>query len=282
MLVDFHMHTRHSDGALTVAHLLERLAEAEVALFAVTDHDTIEGVLEARRVMCGHQSKSPAMVNGVELSCVWSGVTIHVVGLGFDCDSPSLRTYLASIDQAREARALKIADRLAKVGFPGGYEGAVALAEGAVVGRPHFARWMVEAGYCDSADQAFKKWLGRGKIGDVKLFWPELETAVNVIKDSGGKAVLAHPHHYGLTRAKLKRLVGAFVQAGGVALERPLGKDHMDLSGYVTRLVKEYGLEVSLGSDFHADTQWGPRLGVDVGYLDGCEPVWSGWADTRS
>ena len=281
MRVDFHMHSRHSDGALSVAHLLGRLVEAEVAVFALTDHDTIDGVLEARRLMSGQDLQHLTMVNGVELSCVWSGVTIHVVGLGFDCDSPSLRTYLDSIDQARGARARNIADRLAKVGFPGGYEGALAHAEGAVVGRPHFARWMVEAGYCDSADQAFKKWLGRGKIGDVKLFWPELETAVSVIKDSGGKAALAHPHHYGLTRAKLRRLVSAFVQAGGVALERPLGKDHADLSCYVTRLVKEYGLEVSLGSDFHADTQWGPRLGVDAGRLDGCEPVWSGWADTR-
>ena len=275
------MHSRHSDGALSVAYLLDRLVEAEVALFALTDHDTIGGVLEAQRLLPVGKTQSPKMVSGVELSCVWSGVTIHVVGLGFDCDSPGLRTYLASIDQAREARALKIADRLAKEGFPGGYEGAVAHAEGAVVGRPHFARWMVEAGYCDSADQAFKKWLGRGKVGDVKLFWPELETAVRVIKDSGGKAVLAHPHHYGLTRAKLRRLVSAFVQAGGVALERPLGKNHIDLSSYVTRLAREYGLEVSLGSDFHADTQWGPRLGVDVSCLDGCEPVWSDWTDTR-
>ncbi len=281
MRVDFHMHSLHSDGALSLGHLLERLVEAEVDLFAVTDHDTIGGVLEAQRLLQGGQAQGPKMVSGVELSCVWSGVTIHVVGLDFDCDSPSLNTYLAAIDKAREARGLKIADRLACAGFPGSYEGAVALAQGAVLGRPHFARWMVETGYCDSADQAFKKWLGRGKIGDVKLFWPDLTEAVSVIKESGGKAVLAHPHHYGLTRAKLKRLVDAFVQAGGVALERPLCRDHMDLSGYVTRLVKEYGLEISLGSDFHADTQWGPSLGVDVGHLDGCEPVWSDWADTR-
>src|SRR6056300_464124 len=120
------MHSRHSDGALSVAHLLGRLVEAEVALFALTDHDTIDGVLEARCLMSGWNSQSLTMVTGVELSCVWNGITIHVVGLGFDCGSPSLRTYLDSIDQAREARALKIAERLAKIGFPGGYEGAVA------------------------------------------------------------------------------------------------------------------------------------------------------------
>jgi predicted metal-dependent phosphoesterase TrpH len=275
--LDLHVHSTCSDGALSVPDLLERALAADIQTLALTDHDTIKGLETAREWLSSNSEARLQLISGSELSCVWQGVTIHVVGLNFDVQNAVLGAYLQGLDHARSERAELIASRLEKQGFKGALAGAQAIAGEAQLGRPHFARWLVEAGHCDSMNAAFKRWLGRGKLGDVKVFWPSLEEAVGVIVQAGGVAVLAHPQHYGMTRAKLKRLVFAFAQAGGRALELPLGKDHADVALYVRRLLNECELSVSLGSDFHADSEWGPRLGVDVALARNLNPVWAGW-----
>ena len=275
--LDLHVHSTCSDGALSVPDLLERALAADIQTIALTDHDTIKGVETAREWLSNNSEASLQLISGTELSCVWQGVTIHVVGLNFDVQNTLLESYLQGLDYARSERAELIASRLEKQGFKGALAGAQAIAGEAQLGRPHFARWLVDAGHCDSMNAAFKRWLGRGKLGDVKVFWPSLEEAVGVVVNAGGVAVLAHPQHYGMTRAKLKRLVFAFAQAGGSALELPLGKDHADVALYVRRLLDECELSVSLGSDFHADSEWGPRLGVDVALARNLNPVWAGW-----
>ncbi|WP_438984566.1 PHP domain-containing protein [Aequoribacter sp.] len=275
--LDLHVHSTCSDGALSVPDLLERALAADIQTLALTDHDTIKGLETAREWLSSNSEARLQLISGSELSCVWQGVTIHVVGLNFDVQNAVLGAYLQGLDHARSERAELIASRLEKQGFKGALAGAQAIAGEAQLGRPHFARWLVEAGHCDSMNAAFKRWLGRGKLGDVKVFWPSLEEAVGVVVQAGGVAVLAHPQHYGMTRAKLKRLVFAFAQAGGRALELPLGKDHADVALYVRRLLDECELSVSLGSDFHADSEWGPRLGVDVALARNLNPVWAGW-----
>ena len=275
--LDLHVHSTCSDGALSVPDLLERALAADIQTIALTDHDTIKGVETAREWLSNNSEASLQLISGTELSCVWQGVTIHVVGLNFDVQNTLLESYLQGLDYARSERAELIASRLEKQGFKGALAGAQAIAGEAQLGRPHFARWLVDAGHCDSMNAAFKRWLGRGKLGDVKVFWPSLEEAVDVVVKAGGVAVLAHPQHYGMTRAKLKRLVLAFAQAGGSALELPLGRDHADVALYVRRLLNECELSVSLGSDFHADSEWGPRLGVDVALARNLNPVWAGW-----
>ena len=275
--LDLHVHSTCSDGALSVPDLLERALAADIQTIALTDHDTIKGVETAREWLSNNSEASLQLISGTELSCVWQGVTIHVVGLNFDVQNTALGSYLQGLDYARSERAELIACRLEKQGFKGALAGAQAIAGEAQLGRPHFARWLVDAGHCDSMNAAFKRWLGRGKLGDVKVFWPSLEEAVDVVVKAGGVAVLAHPQHYGMTRAKLKRLVFAFAQAGGSALELPLGRDHADVALYVRRLLNECELSVSLGSDFHADSEWGPRLGVDVALARNLNPVWAGW-----
>ena len=275
--LDLHVHSTCSDGALSVPDLLERALAADIQTIALTDHDTIKGVETAREWLSNNSEVSLQLIPGTELSCVWQGVTIHVVGLNFDVQNTLLESYLQGLDYARSERAELIACRLEKQGFKGALAGAQAIAGEAQLGRPHFARWLVDAGHCDSMNAAFKRWLGRGKLGDVKVFWPSLEEAVDVVVKAGGVAVLAHPQHYGMTRAKLKRLVFAFAQAGGSALELPLGRDHADVALYVRRLLNECELSVSLGSDFHADSEWGPRLGVDVAVARNLNPVWAGW-----
>lgn len=258
MLIDFHTHTTASDGALRPAELLERARYRGVQVLAITDHDTQRGFNEAAVAA----PSDLRLVSGIELSCVWSGVTLHVVGLGYRAGDQALVGLEESLLLARETRAREIAERLAKKGFPGALEGARRIAGNATLCRPHFAHWMVEAGHVETVGKAFGKWLGRGKVGDVKAAWPHLTDAVAAIRESGGLPVLAHPLKYGLTRTKLRALCEAFAACGGAAIEVVNGRQSTDEINQLRRLALDFSLAASLGSDFHRDAEYGTDLGI--------------------
>ncbi|NND68619.1 MAG: PHP domain-containing protein [Halioglobus sp.] len=275
MLIDFHTHSSASDGALSPEALLQRARARGVALLAITDHDLVSGY---QRV-AATATHTPRLVPGVELSCVWSGATIHVVGLGIDIEHPAMRDGVARMAQGRAERAQKIARRLEKRGFAGALAGAQAVAGESQLGRPHFARWMVDAGHVASFNEAFDRYLGQGKPGDVKAFWPELAEVVAWITGSGGVAVLAHPLKYRFTNMKLNRLVAAFTETGGAAIEVTSGRQTPDQVRHLQRLADEFELEVSIGSDFHRDAPYSADVGVDLAPFAGRRGVWRRWLD---
>ncbi|MDO8862247.1 PHP domain-containing protein [Haliea sp. E1-2-M8] len=282
MLIDFHTHTTASDGALSPEQLVDRARSRGIRLFAITDHDTVSGY-EAAAAYYSPSEGEMSLVAGLEFSCVWSGATIHVVGLGVDCDHPLLRQGVARLLAARYDRGQVIAERLAKLGFPGAMQGALLEAGDSQLGRPHFAGWMVGQGHAKDTGAAFDRYLGRGKPGDVKAFWPELAEVTEWIVAAGGVAVLAHPLKYKLTRSKLQRLVADFKRAGGEAVEVVNGRQTPEQTRQLCRLALECGLEVSIGSDFHRDSPWGPQLGVELRHLGNLRGVWERWLPaTRS
>jgi predicted metal-dependent phosphoesterase TrpH len=266
MIIDFHTHSHASDGALAPADLLAQAVAAGVRSFAITDHDTVAAyrTLEAD---CPELPEDFSLVTGTELSCVWSGVTVHVVGLGLRLDDPELRAGLKRQDAARQERAAIIARRLEERGMPGALAGARGLAGVSQIGRPHFAAWLVDCGHVRDLNKAFDKYLGSGKIGDVKSCWPQLAEVVGWIVSAGGTAVLAHPLKYKLTRMKLNRLIVDFLAAGGGALEVFSGRQSPEQLADLCLLAKHYGMPVSAGSDFHAPWDRGPSLGFDTARL---------------
>ncbi|MEQ8517372.1 MAG: PHP domain-containing protein [Chromatocurvus sp.] len=268
--VDFHTHTLASDGALAPAELMTRAAQAGVSMLAMTDHDTLEGYLEGRHLAAGH---GVSLVPGVELSCQWSGAGIHVVGLGFDVDAPVLADGIASLQAARAGRAEEIAARLEKRGYAGALAGARACAGGSQIGRPHFARWMVDAGHVADVGVAFHRYLGRGRIGDVKACWPSLASVTGWLADAGGIAVVAHPLQYRFTRMKLRRLLTDFRAAGGRGLEILSGRQEANQTAAMARLARDFDLYASVGSDFHRDSTYGPSLGVESRLMAGMPNV---------
>lgn len=276
MLIDFHTHTTASDGALTPLEIVSRALESGVGLLSITDHDTVAGYLAARN----HQAVldgSLALVPGIEFSCRWSGATIHVLGLGIGCDDAALQQGLATLATARRERAAKIGQRLAARGFEGALQGAQCEAGGSQLGRPHFARWMVNEGHVKDHSAAFDRYLGQGKMGDVKVFWPELAEVVDWIQGSGGIAVLAHPCKYKFTGMKLRRLLVAFVAAGGRGIELQSGRQTPQQTAQLQRYAAEFDLEVSVGSDFHRDGTYTAPLGVPVPQCEGVRGVWERW-----
>lgn len=297
VLIDFHTHSTASDGALSPPELVHRARDAGIDLLAITDHDTVGGSREALRYAAG--KAGPRIVAGIEFSCRWSGTprsgtrqsgtrqpekypsgtAVHVVGLGMNCDHPAMVEGLARLERARQERGRSIAERLAALGFPGALDGALERAGESQLGRPHFAAWMVAAGHVADTSEAFDRYLGQGKRGDVKAFWPELAEVTRWIVAAGGVAVLAHPLKYRFTRMKLRRLAVDFKAAGGQAIEIISGRQTPDQVSQLSRLARELALEVSVGSDFHRDSPYGPRLGVELPPLKGLRGVWERWPE---
>ncbi len=275
-MIDLHSHSTASDGALTPEGLLQRAREQEVRQLALTDHDTVSGVTQLL------ENPSPAasavtLIPGVELSCVWGKTLIHVVGLAIDPYHEVLTTALHGQHAARQRRAELIGERLERYGFTGAYAHAAALADDGQIGRPHFARFLVEQGHVATMQQAFKRFLGAGKPGDVKLTWPALSTVVEWITASGGVAVLAHPMQYKMTATRRNALAADFKAAGGRALEVISGRQTPDCTRTLCRLAERHDLLASLGSDFHSpDTPWN-ELGCSGELPRDCRPVWSAW-----
>ena len=272
MIVDFHTHSLASDGALTPLELLRRAKAAGVRQFALTDHDTMAGYLSVRHTS---EAAEVGLISGVELSCRWATTAVHVVGLNFDTDASQIIAVIEQLTQAREERAKKIAMRLAGVGIDGALEGAKAVANESQIGRPHFATWMVEAGAVDSVTEAFDKYLGTGKIGDVKMFWPPLSEVVQAITQASGVAILAHPLKYRLTGMKLRALINDFKAAGGGAIEVLNGRQPETDLKRLSQLAEGSGLICSVGSDFHRDFEYGPKLGIDTERLPDGVYVWN-------
>ena len=238
---------------------------------ALTDHDTIDGLPEAAEAA---SEAGVSLINGTELSCVWKSQTIHVVGLDFDANSASFLRELAGQHDNRWRRARTIAERLERLRVPDLLELATAEAGGDVPGRPHFAKALVQSDVVKDLNQAFKRYLGAGKPGDVKAFWPELETVVSWITRAGGLAVLAHPRKYRMTATRLRALVGDFRRSGGQAIEvSTSGQSSGDL-GFLAELCRREGLLASQGSDFHFPGASWCELGVIAPLPDGLTPVW--------
>lgn len=247
-------------------------------MLAITDHDTVRGYNWLEQAALDEaETGSLKLIPGVEFSCRWSGVTIHILGLGMNYQHPAMVEGLAVLNQARVDRGKKIAKRLSALGFEGALEGAMDKAGESQLGRPHFASWMVEQQHVDDHNQAFDKYLGQGKTGDVKAFWPDLAQVVSWITAAGGVAVIAHPLKYRFTRMKLRRLVIDFMAASGQGVEILSGRQTPDQTAQLKRLAEEFELEVSVGSDFHRDSPYGATIGVELPPLGELRGVWQRW-----
>lgn len=273
MLADLHCHSRCSDGELTPTELVDRAHEMGVTMLALTDHDTTEGILEARSRADHH---GMTLINGIEFSSVWNGMGIHIVGLGFDMDHPVMKQAVADQENRRRERAEIIAERLEKQGIEGILAAAEAKADGGQLGRPHFAQAMVEMGKVKNIAAAFKRYLGAGKPGDVKAQWPEMSDVVQWIREAGGTAVIAHPDKYKMTRTKFNLLLKAFVEAGGNGIEVLSSGMERTFTQKMAQCCIDYNLFASQGSDFHGPKPWAelgrlPPMPKDV------TPVWSQW-----
>ena len=219
---DLHCHSNVSDGLLAPTELVARAAGRGVKVMALTDHDDIGGLREAASAASQHEMK---FINGVEISVSWRNHTLHIVGLNIDPENTVLLAGLRSVREGRGARAKMMAESLARAGIGGALEGAYHYASNPeIIGRTHFARFLVEQGLAKDVRSVFKNFLVKGKPGYVPHQWADLPDAVNWITGSGGIAVIAHPGRYTsgrkpMGRKNLRELLAEFVELGGRGIE---------------------------------------------------------------
>lgn len=273
MKIDLHCHSNISDGTLSPTELVE-LAHANGAhMLALTDHDHIGGLPEARMAA---QKVGLRFINGVEISITWRSRTIHIVGLNFDNGDHTLNQLLFSNRSGRIERMKKMAEKLAKKGkIEGAYEGAMAYANNPeMVSRTHLARFLLDKGHIRTKEEAFKKWLGDGKLASVKHEWVSLQAAVDAIIGAGGVAVIAHPARYGLTATVLRALTEEFVEYGGRGIEVACSSHSLSDRLNCALLAGKYNLYASVGSDFHTPNHFGHVLGQPPELPPLCKPIW--------
>jgi predicted metal-dependent phosphoesterase TrpH len=274
--IDLHCHSDASDGMLPPDALVARAAASGVDVLALTDHDEVAGIAAAQAAA---EAAAITLIPGVEISVTWEGVTVHVVGLRIDPAHAELAAGLASIRQGRMERARRMGEDLARAGIAGAFAGAHAHATNKqMVGRTHFARWLVEQGHARDLRTAFRHFLTRGNPGYVEHEWASLENAVGWIRASGGTAVLAHPGRYPFGARDTHRLLDAFRALGGDGIEVITGSHHPSEYGKWADLARAFGLKASRGTDFHA-----PGESVELGRVPAlphfCRPVWDGWPE---
>jgi len=271
-LYDLHSHTRASDGLLSPQALVERAVDMRVGVLAITDHDTVAGIPEAQQAVLNQQLPIKILA-GVEISTLWENHEIHIVGLNIDIQHPVMTQFLAGQYTARLERAQRIAERLDKAQIPDALAGAQRLAEGGMITRGHFARYLVDLGKANNMAQVFKNYLARGKTGYVLPQWCTINQAIDAIHHSGGCAVLAHPGRYGLSAKWLKRLIASFSAAGGDAIEVAQCQQAPAERTQLAQYARDNNLAASQGSDFHQPCPW-IELGRKLWLPAAVEPVW--------
>ena len=274
---DFHCHSNISDGTLTPTELVRRAAGRGVKVLALTDHDDVDGLSEARAAA---EAVGMIFINGVEVSVTWRNHTLHIVGLGIAPDYPPLVEGLHAVRSGRGLRAQKMSDELAKAGVGGVLAGAYQYANNPnMIGRTHFARYLVESGHCKDVKSVFNRYLVKGKPGYVPHQWASLGDAIAWIVGAGGVAVLAHPGRYmvgkhSMGKKTMQELLAEFVELGGQAVEVVTGSHTQEQYAEFARYAEQFKLLASCGSDFHGPNESYRDLGrlPDLPII--CRPVW--------
>ncbi|MBL4622247.1 MAG: PHP domain-containing protein [Immundisolibacteraceae bacterium] len=269
---DLHCHSTCSDGRLSPTDLVNRAAQKGVTHLALTDHDTVMGVDEAR---IAAQASNLNLITGVEISVTWENKPLHMIGLNFDTSHSSISQLMNSQDLLRQERSQRIAHKLEKKGVKEPLAAALANANGGMISRPHFAQCLIDQGYAKDFESAFRGYLGAGKPAYVATQWVSMETAIENLTAAGGVAVIAHPRRYRLSHSWMRRLLEEFKAMGGVGVEVITGGGNQGDRDSMSLLAERYQLLGSVGSDFHtAENSW-----VELGRLKplpaSVEPIWS-------
>ena len=277
-LIDLHSHSNISDGLLSPSALVQHAAEHGLRVLALTDHDDMAGLDEARQAagMYGIQ-----LIDGVEISVTWRRRTLHIVGLKVDPAYAPLVEGLRQIRAGRHTRALGMAASLEKAGIHGSLDGAYRYASEGIISRTHFARYLMEKGYGNEMRKIFKKYLVKGKPGYVEHHWAGLEEAVGWIVNSGGIAVIAHPGRYDMGRPTMLELMEEFRAYGGSAIEVVTGSHTLDQYQEYARIAGLFGLQASQGSDYHGQGLSYMEMGRLPALPTNCVPVWQDWPEIR-
>jgi len=249
MKYDFHCHSDFSDGKLSPLDLVNYALERNIELLALTDHDTISGLKAAQQYITDNHLPIH-LLNGIEISALAEYGEIHIVGLGLDRENTHLINRLSQQQEERWTRAKAIDAKLIKCGVEGVYQSLQDNVK-QVVTRTHIANSLVQLGFAKDMQQAFKRYIGKQGRVKVSKNWIPMDEAIQLIKQAGGTAVLAHPTRYPLSNRKLSYLIESFACEGGDAIELSYPSLNKDKMEWLELHREKNRLLASSGSDFH-------------------------------
>jgi hypothetical protein len=250
---DLHLHTNFSDGTFTPEELAAEAKRHDLRAIALTDHDTMEG---CARTAAACRDAGIQFVPASELTAEQDGIELHLLGYFLDSENETLKEQLAKFQDVRQNRILEITERLRNLGVQLQAESVFRLANCRAPGRPHVARAMVQEGYVGSLDEAFERFLKKGKPAWAPKYKMSAVEAIDLIHQAGGLAVLAHP---GLSRAD--EAIDALIRSGLDGLECFHTKHSTYMTERYLEMAEQHGLAVTGGSDCHGMSKGKPLIG---------------------
>lgn len=268
-IIDLHVHSCRSDGSYTPTELVDYAIEKGLTAFALTDHDTIDGIDEALAEACrlAALGRHIEVIPGIEFSTEYNGSDIHIVGLDIDYHTPTFTKQLKAFVDSRIVRNIKMCNNLQEAGIDITYEKLKKAYPDAVITRAHYAKYLLAHGYVTSLQEAFTRYVG----DHTKYFVPREKVtpmqAVELILSAGGIPVLAHPILYGLGKKALDTLVSTLTDAGLIGIEAIYSTYNQADERQIRELAVKYNLCISGGSDFHGTAKPDIDLAVGRGHL---------------
>lgn len=279
MTVDLHLHSTASDGTDSPAELVRRAAWLGVTAIALTDHDTLAGITEAKRAA----AELPIdLIPGTELSVDWPTGKMHLLVYFLESSAGPLQDRLAWLREGRNRRNAAIVDRLEQLGYDISLAEADAEAAGPAVGRPHIADALVRKGYFDARSEAFPDLLADGGAAYVERRRLSAEEAITLARDSGAVPVIAHPYTIGLNRDEYGVAFRELTALGLGGIEAYYPEHSPALRDHLAHLAEGLGIVATGGSDYHGTGKPGLEIGVGRGDLDVPNDVVTALAASRS
>lgn len=278
--IDLHAHSKHSDGTLTPADLVELAATEGLRAISLTDHDTTSGVAEAMETGA---RLGVEVIPGCEVSTSVDGRSVHVLAHGFPPDHPPFESFLEEVRATRVERNRRMLERLAELDCPLTLEEVEAQAEGRVIARPHFAKAMIARGYVPDWRAAFQRYLKDGGPAYVVVERTSPRDAVAAIRAAGGTASIAHPRQIALPDDEAwVAFFGELVEAGLTGIEVQHPSHRPDDRAYFGALADRFGLVPTGGSDFHGANKPRIRVGVGDGTIEVRYETWRRLRERRT
>lgn len=267
--IDLHVHSCFSDGTSTPEQLVQLAKKAGLKAFALTDHDTVDGV--AKAISCG-KAANIQVIPGIELSCEYvvspqKKKEIHILGYYLDYTQPALNAALSRIAKERDERNRKMCDKLYQAGYPITYEELTARFPIKILTRAHFAKFLYEKEAVGSIDAAFRKILAQDGPYFVMRQYLTPQKGIEIIKKAGGIPVLAHPMLYKLSVSEIRNLLTELKSGGLIGLEVLYSRNQGNDEAFLRKLAQEFDLSITGGTDFHGDNKPDLSIGTGTGNL---------------
>lgn len=269
--IDLHVHSNCSDGTLTPEELVLRGIKNDLVAFALTDHDTVDGVHRALQ-KAAEMDNHIQVIPGVELSCQYPvsadrDVEIHILGYHIDYNDKTLVSTLKEVAEERDNRNKKMCENLHNAGYPITYEELIEKYGDMIITRAHFAKLLLENGGVPSMDAAFRSCLAIDSPYFVNRRYLTPKAAIELIKNAGGIPVLAHPLLYKMSVSEIRAMLDTLKADGIRGIEALYSRNHGTDEAFVRKLADEYDLFITGGSDFHGDNKPDIEMGVGTGNL---------------